>query len=189
MPRGGRILTMIGQSGSGKSTQMAELVKVDLFRVLPSTTTRSPRPTDLPQEYRYKSPEEFEELLQTGRLMWNFPAGNQHRYGEDVQDVREALTDPDHIYTNALIPEAAKILTEKYGSGVIKTLFIPSPGDEILLSRMIQRGDSPEKAMERIQIESGQNWLDQAVAIDGIHIVSSQTIADRHQEILEFALS
>ena len=188
MSRGGRIVTLIGQSGSGKSTQMAELAKTDLFRVLPSTTTRLPRPTDLPHEYHYRTADEYAELANIGRLMWDVPAGNNDRYAEDICDIIEALTDDDHVYVNALVPVSAKILVQRYGKALVRSMFIPNPGDDILLARMLQRGDLPEKAMERIRTERDQNWLEQAVAIDGIHIVASQGIAEQHQEILEFAL-
>ena len=189
MANGGRIVTLVGQSGSGKTTQMRELVGEQGFRLSPNITTRPPRESDLAGEYTYIPDDEYAGLLKSGRLLWNVVTGNGAHYSKDVCDVIEALTDPDNIYVHALVPGKANDLVRRYGSEVVKTIFLPSPGDDVLLKRMITRGDSARGAAERLTNEEQEGWLVQSLAITGLHVVTAQGVAERHQEILDFTRS
>src|SRR4051812_26342607 len=103
MIQGGQIITLVGQSGSGKTTQIRELVAQPEFRICPSFTTRQPRTTDLPHEYHYVNHDEHGRLVKIpGRFLWDTVTGNGGHYSKDICDVMEALTDPDHMYVNAL---------------------------------------------------------------------------------------
>jgi guanylate kinase len=190
MINGGRLVILVGQSGSGKTTQMRELVNEAGFRQSPNITTRDSRPTDLLNEYLYASPQEYDRLLRkSGRVLWDIVTGNGARYAKDSCDIIEALTDPEHLYVNALVPSTANILVRKYGSELIRTVMLPNPGDDILLTRMTNRGDSTSGARERLVNENAEGWLAQSLAIDGLYTVTAQDVAGRHKEIMDFALS
>lgn len=181
---GGRILTLVGQSGTGKTTLMKRLVETGLFCLIPSTTTRPYRPSDLDDEYRYLDLETYASVAaQPGRFLWDVPAGNGHSYAKDVLDVNKALTDPEHVHVQALIPESAKIFARKYGEQVVKTVFLTSPGDDELRRRMQARGDAPEKIEERLASEREQDWPEQVLAIDGLKVITSQELLVRQSEI------
>lgn len=183
--RGGRLLTFVGQSGSGKTTQMRELVATGEFRICPSTTTRAPRPSDLPNEYFYRELPYYKRIARSGRFLWDIVTGNGDRYAKDICDVMEALTDPDHVYVNGLVPDKAKVLAQRYGSEVVRTVLFSNPTDDELIERMTRRGDSPEKALQRLHTEKAEDWMAQAMEIDGIYVVESKSITDRNQEILD----
>jgi guanylate kinase len=183
----GQIITFVGQSGSGKTTQIGELIKEPGFRLLPSTTTRPPRSTDLLLEYRYKDITEYERIAAIpGRFLWDVVTGDGDRYAKDADDVSAALADTQNIYTHALTPGCADILLKKYGPKVVRTVLLPSPGDDVLIDRMITRGDAAENAAGRLISEQRDDWLAQSIAIEGLYVVKSQTIEKRHEEILDF---
>lgn len=187
MVNSGRLITLVGQSGSGKTTQMRELVEAG-FRQSPNITTRPPRlTTDLPNEYRYTDDEEYGRLLAQGKLLWDVTTGNGARYSKERSEVEQVLMH-HNISVNALVPDKACELVRRYGAEVIKTVWLPSPGDDVLLGRMVARGDSEQGAAERIANEALEGWLTQALAIDGLYIVTEQTVSGRHKEILNFAM-
>jgi guanylate kinase len=184
---GGKLAVLVGQSGSGKTTQMSKLIGEAGFRVSPNVTTRPRRETDLEKEYTYLSDEQYASLRRQGRLLWDAVAGNGAHYSKDICDLIEALTDPDTSYVTALVPDKAEALVRKYGSEVIKPVLLPSPDNAVLLERMTERGDTAHDAAERVANE--QNWLAQSLAIEGIHVVTALGIPERHQEILDFVQS
>lgn len=190
------IITFVGESGTGKSTLMHSLVdKDDRFRILPSITTRARRPSDLAREYIYLSIEEHAKLAAIpGRLLWSVKAGNKDdQYAKDVLDIMDALTDDKdeddggHVYLHGLIPDAAKWLEHRYGSEVVKTVLLQSPGQEELRRRMIGRGDAPEKIEERLAKEKEANWAGQVADLEGLVVVTCQDLLDRQNTIYELA--
>lgn len=181
-----RLLTLVGRSGTGKTTHMRGLIELGGFRILPAVTTRAQRPSDLKHEYNHVSPEEFERLARIpGRFLTHTVAGNGDRYGKDICDLIEAFTDPEHIYIHALTPEGAVALARKYGREMVRTVLFPSPGDEVLQQRMLDRGDAPAKVNERL-IAEGQQFLDeQFLALDGLYVIKSHIIPAQQAEILD----
>ena len=180
------IITLVGESGTGKSTLMSSLVvESGLFRILTSATTRAPRSSDLRHEYRYLSDEEYGKIASNPkRFLWDVPAGNfGDRYAKDTLDVEEAFTDNEHVYINALIPSAAAALVRLYGSELIKTVYLESPGTDELRTRMLQRGDDPEKVEERLVIEKDEDWPDQLISLEGLVIITSQNLLVRQDAI------
>ena len=182
------ILTLIAGSGVGKTTALRWLTEsYEMFRMLPSTTTRRRRDSDIENEYRYVTHEEYENLARiAGRLMWDVPAGNAgDRYGTDITDVMTAIVDDEHVYVCGLFPDAAKQLVTKYGSGVVRAVLLKSPGEEVVRERMLGRGDDPVKIEQRITKERHENWEQRAISIPGLHIVTAQDQMQRVTEILD----
>ena len=189
MTNGGRLITLVGQSGSGKTTQMRELVEAG-FRQSPNITTRPQRPaTDLPDEYRYVNDEEYGRLLAQGELLWDVITGNGARYSKERSEVEQVLATRHNTSVNALVPDKAAELVRRYGAEVIKTVWLPSPDDDVLIERMTRRGDSVQGATERIARERLEDWTAQALAIEGLYVVTGITVPDRHREIIDFAMS
>jgi guanylate kinase len=180
---GGQIVTFVGHSGSGKTTQLRRLIEEPNFQVLRSVTTRPPRPSDVPGEYRYTTLEEHKSLAENSKFMWNILFG-QNFYAKEFDEVELALDDPFDSYVNALVPRCAGILATAYGPERVRTFLLPNPGDDILTERMLARGDTEEAAAERLRIEAEQNWAEQAQTIQGLHVIQSTGIEQRHEEIM-----
>jgi guanylate kinase len=86
MTRAHSVLVIIGASGSGKSTLVEELQRRGLVRILPTYTTRPPRPAELhaqwPPTHRFVSDREFDELFRQGQLAHTGGIeGLPYRYG------------------------------------------------------------------------------------------------------------
>lgn len=176
------IVSIVGESGVGKTTLMKTLIDSDeTFRMLPSPTTRQPRISDLPNEYSYLTAEEFEELKAADRFLWvTDKAGNAgDLYAKDKEDVRAAIADPDHVYLNALIPDYARLLAEKYGRVAVRTIFLESPGQEELRQRMLNRGDSPGIVRQRQEKEQAESWSNRLQGIEGLVIITAQELLAR----------
>ena len=180
---GGKIITFLGQSGSGKTTQVGRLLREQNFEILRSVTTRGPRPSDLEGEYRHTTLAEHQALARANKFLWNIKFGNNF-YAKEVEQVELALDDPFSCYANALVPQCAGTLAAKYGSRYIRTFLLPNPGDEILTERMLARGDTAETAALRLRQETEENWTAQAKTIPGVHIIASDGIEARHEEIM-----
>ncbi len=84
------VLVVTGPSGVGKGTVVAALLRrrPDLWLSV-STTTRPPRPGEVPGEhYRFSTPEEFQQLQQAGQMLESARFAG-HWYGTPAAPVRE----------------------------------------------------------------------------------------------------
>mgnify|MGYP001559264842 FL=1 len=151
------ILTLTGASGAGKTTIAGELLKkLPIYaRMVPSytTSTRKPRPTDLPGEYKYVSKFRFWFLKKIGAFLWTvYPHGNS--YGTTKRWVSRALKDDSTVYVMLLFSDAIKKLNgfaEEVGySNQVFSFFILSPAQEILRERLKSRGDEEGEIEKRI---------------------------------------
>ncbi|MDP3639836.1 MAG: hypothetical protein Q8R53_01385 [Nanoarchaeota archaeon] len=152
------LLTLTGESGTGKSTIARHLLASPDFSMVTSTTTRKPRASDLPNEYAYVSPEQFFEIEKAWGFIWTAPyAGNY--YGTKYSAIDTALCFSGYQMM-ILVPQVLPILFS-YTKNV-EPFFIRTPPREVLEQRLRQRGDSPEDIARRLQ-NAGQ-WEAEAAA-------------------------
>lgn len=148
------ILSLTGPSGVGKTTLMHNLLKaLPNVKPLISYTTRAPRPTDEPGEYRYISEDEFNRMQAAGEFLWTANAYVNH-YGTRKADIDHALESTDTLYMPVLVLSAVKKLHE-YANEVGKlqnlhSMYIHIEDEAELRSRFTERGDKPEEAEARI---------------------------------------
>lgn len=134
------------------------------------------------------SPQEYEELAGTPRrILWNVIAGNGDKYAKDVLDVMDAALDMEHIYIHALVPESARILAQRYGSEVVRTVFLQRPDKQELIRRLLQRGDDADKIEPRIDREFEEDWANQVADIEGLVVITNQDLLARQDEISALA--
>lgn len=150
MKRKSVILTVTGASGVGKTTIVRELLAKDpALRVISSTTTRSPRPTDIPGEYRYVPENEFHALEVAGDFLWTVSV-HGFRYGTRKSDIDEALGRDEDIFLIILIPERVATLKSYAPRGQVVPLYIAGPAPNILAQRLRDRGDDEETIARRV---------------------------------------
>lgn len=184
-----RILTLVGISGTGKTTLMRNLMESDDFRVVRGVFNRPPRINELNEENLRITDDEFDQLARDERLLWDIKAGYGVRYGIDTDDIERALRDTDHQYVNALIPEAAITFIRHCGPRAVRTMFVPAPPPEVLRQRMLDRGDDPEKVEARLQHEDSAEWLGRLSVIENLHVTQATTIEGLHAEALQLMSS
>lgn len=145
------ILTLTGAFGPDQTIIVRELLKkIPVFyaQMVPSYTTRDPRATDIPGEYKYVSKFRFWFLKTVGAFLWAvYPHNNS--YGTTKRWVAKALKDDSAVYIMLLFSDAVKCLNDfaertDYSNRVF-SFYILSPPQEILRERLKLRGDSNDE--------------------------------------------
>ena len=174
----GKIVTFTGASGAGKSTIAQALG----FPFVLSTTTRTPRVSDLPGEYEYiEIDDNVWEENGWNAYLWIEPhAGNY--YGTKREVVDRALQDPG-ISMMILIPKVLPKLLNYTGTEKVLPFYIRSPEESILRARMQQRGDA--NANIELRLQQSQAWDDQAQksGIPYIFITNNSTIEEAVEQV------
>ena len=176
----GKIITFTGVSGAGKST----IVKSLGFPLILSTTTRESRPSDLPGEYEHLEPEDFDHEKAWNAFLWvNEYDGNS--YGTKSEMVDQALAGPG-TYTMILVPRVLPLLLDYAGPNKVLPFYIRSPPEEILLSRMEQRGNTPDSIERRLR--ETRAWDEQAgkSAIPYTFITNHRTIEEAVVQVKKY---
>lgn len=89
-----KIVTLTGESGSGKSSIASYLLDRN-FHFIVSTTTRAQRPSDSPREYEYLSVHEFNQLDNNNAFIWTINYA-ENNYGTKYAYIDEALQSQDN---------------------------------------------------------------------------------------------
>lgn len=149
------ILTLTGASGAGKTTIAKELLeKLPInAQMVPSYTTRKPRDSDLPGEYKYISKLRFWFLKNFRVFLWTvYPHGNS--YGTTKRWVTRALRGDD-VYIMLLFSDGLMALNsfaEKKGYRErIFSFYVIAPPREILRERLQNRGDKKDEVEKRLE--------------------------------------
>lgn len=147
----GNLFVISGPSGVGKDTLMALI-----FQRIPSlnrwvtVTTRTPREGEVDgQNYFFKSPEEFKNLIDNNELVeFNEFAGNF--YGTPKKYVVDMLEQGKDIITAIDVHGAQNV---KLAFSDAHLIFIEPPSLEVLKQRLINRGtESSEYIEQRLAI-------------------------------------
>ena len=157
MKKKGILSVVSGFSGSGKGTIMKELLKnyKDQYALSISATTRKPRVGEVEgREYFFKTPEEFESMIENNQLIeYACYVGNY--YGTPRTYVEEMLEKGKDVILEIEIQGALKV-KEKFPDTLL--LFISPPSAEVLKERLIGRGtedmDTINKRLSRAFEES-----------------------------------
>ncbi len=132
------IYCIVGPSGCGKTTLTEALAEKYGYKVIESYTTRPPR-YEGEKGHIFVSPEEFKALGE----MCAYTKFDGHEYG-----VTPDLIERNDLYV--IDPAGIEYLRQKYnGEKGVKVIGITAPVD-ILIERMIVRGDSEDKIIKRL---------------------------------------
>ena len=178
------IVTLTGASAAGKSTVGKWLRKRfgDILKPVVSITTREPRESDPPGEYKYISVEEFQKMKHAGKFIWDVCPYGTDRYGTLFQSLQETEREPDSVFLMVLELDSVGTLhlhAKKMGLNV-HSFYVVSPPEKELRRRLTERGDKPEDIERRIK-ESAK-WDDRALR-SGIPYVFIRNDLDNTGEI------
>jgi guanylate kinase len=147
------LLTITGPSASGKtSLARALMTRVPAMTMLRSTTTRASRPSDLLGEYRYVDQAEFDRLIDEHAFLWIVEV-HGNRYGTLKEDVRLATESGDivlGILTVGATKELRGYLQTLGKEEELMSVYLDIADEELLLKRLMKRGDSREDIEMRI---------------------------------------
>ena len=183
------ILTITGPSGVGKTTLMHNLLgSLPHAHVFESVTTRAPRPTDEPGEYRYVSEEEFGAMRDRGEFLWE-----AHPHGKSYATTKHSIDDAlahDAVFISPLVVSAVGILTEYAKAqgkvGAVRSFYIWTDDMDELRRRFHTRADMTPAEIEQ-RLEECRSWNVEAKA-SGLPFIYLQTTR-MPQEILAHALT
>lgn len=147
MQEKGLLIVLSGPSGVGKGTVRKEIFSHPdtAFEYSISMTTRSPRAGEVDGvDYFYKSREEFEELIERGRLL-EYAEFVGNYYGTPVDYVRETLLSGKDVFLEIEV-KGARQVREKFPDGLF--IFLMPPSLTELKNRIVTRGTETEDIIQ-----------------------------------------
>lgn len=150
------LVVLAGISGSGKSHLTNVLARERGFTVVPSLTTRQPRPEEASaRDRRFCSLEEFNGLREKQRVLCGrFFFG--HWYGLDTAIIDGAIAQGDAVVQ--LTYKSLLILKARYPHA--KSVYIAPPTLETATQAVIARNLTAEETAERVrEIEAETSWI------------------------------
>lgn len=145
--KGKKIFVMLGSSGSGKDTIAKSVFPSIGIPELISDTTRKPREGEVHGVNYYFRPS-TEAFFAVPKIEWaEYPKDSGRYYGLSVEEVENKLSKYDTVYA-VLEIQGAKFLKERYPDETIIIFCYVQLEEQI--RRMLQRGDSEEAILERI---------------------------------------
>jgi guanylate kinase len=176
------IITFTGPSGGGKTAIAKEIIAAyPNAKPLTSTTTRTPRPSDLPGDFEYLDRETFNRLRDEGAFAWTADVGSTS-HGTRAAWLKKALTDDQTISIMILVPSVLPALyafADELGSrDAITSFFIHVPDEGVLRERMRIRGDAPESIEERLTVCHDFEEEAKATGVDFVWVDNSGKLQD-----------
>lgn len=185
----GTILTLSGVSASGKTTVAREIIANNgNAGMITSITTRPPRSSDIPDEYRQVPKEVFDKLCADEFFLWDVEHAGTH-YGTPWESIARASEKTDGIGIMILTPDVMPILQDFLSSlpfsSIHLPIFLTTPPREVLIKRIVERGDSMTSMRERW--EQSSDWeSDARASLFPFHFVdNNRPISETLAEVLE----
>ena len=159
----GKLILVVGPSGSGKGTLMAHIRNTFPHIPSPTTwTTRAPRPGEengqSGKKYHFVSQEEFSNNIETGGFIeWAEYGGN--RYGTPLAEVMNPLSRGETVLQELEI-QGVEQLRQRIPKEQLAVIFIDAGSWDELRRRILARGPMDEEELEkrRVRYEHEQTF-------------------------------
>ncbi|MDO4605895.1 MAG: guanylate kinase [Bowdeniella nasicola] len=174
-----KALVLVGPSGVGKGTVVAELRRRwPAVWLSVSATTRAPRPGERDGEhYFFISPTEFDELVATGGMLEWAWVHRTDRYGTPRKPVEEHLNTGEPVVLEIDL-QGARQVRETLPEAVFVFLAPPSPQE--LEARLRGRGTETEEQVNR-RLATAREELAAADEFD--HVVVNHTVSQAAADV------
>ena len=158
------VVVISGPSGVGKDVMIERMIESDRigFHFTVTATTRDPRPGEVDGiNHHFVTVDDFVNLISADNLLeWAQVYGNY--YGVPKQQVREALTNGNHVIIRVDV-QGAKRLREIIPEALM--IFIIPPSLDVLKSHLEKRGVDTETEMTQ-RLEAASEEISQASLFD-----------------------
>lgn len=180
------VVVLSGRMGAGKSTLLRALLEndPDYYRCLTVTTTRRPKPSDVMHpkrmhwsEYCYVSEQSFRFWLDRAHFAAAVADDGGEGHGLLCSTVANALTFDGCVVANVPV-SFFKSYTELFSlyQRSVTGIFV-DVDDELLIERMLRRGNSLEHA--RMNLQKSIDWPEQAAKL-GYTFIGNPEEPDGH---------
>ncbi len=175
-PRQGLLFVLSAPSGTGKDTVIntARVQGGDFF-VVPSVTTRAPRPGESEDNpYRFISKETFEDLIGKDELL-EYANVHGNWYGQPRQLIRDNLGTGRDVLLKIDVKGAATV-RQKVPQAIF--IFLVPGSIEELATRLVKRNTETKEELQRrledARIElAQQNWYDYVITNRQGHVAEA----------------
>lgn len=182
------IFTFSGASGSGKTTISGSILKkMPNAQMVVSYTTRSPRDSDMPGEYRYVSHRWFRFLEKIGTFLWTIDL-HGNRYGTSKSSINQALRSDGDIFFMIIFDRVKNLIEyakERGMENMVTSFYLRSPHPEILRKRLQARGDTEFEVAKRLKDCEKWDAVALASGIQYIFVSNEGSIEDTVDDIIE----
>ena len=143
----GKMIILSSPSGAGKTTLVKKLSKEKEYKISISHTTREPRPDEVDGvDYFFISKENFHELINCNAFL-EYAKVFKNLYGSTKEQVFRNL-DNGHNVLFDIDWQGAKQIRQQSLNYEVVSFFILPPSREILLKRLISRGEKRDEIIK-----------------------------------------
>ena len=147
--KGEKMIILIGESGSGKTTILNKLVEKGFEKAI-NHTTRLPRDNEKnTNEYKFISKDEFNKMWENGELLQRAEFNNEY-YGISTSSLKDNVVCISIVDSVKDIKNRAKELNIKNVNIITIYVYV---SEQERINRMKQRGDTEESIATRLKID------------------------------------
>lgn len=146
----GHLVLIVGPSGSGKGSVIAELKKRYPDWIYPvSCTTREKRPTEADNDvYHFISMDEFKKGISDGEFLEYAIVHSDNYYGTRKKEIVSALEEGKIVVREVDI-QGFRLIREQIPKENLTSIFLMVNSLEDLIARILKRGKLPKEEIER----------------------------------------
>ena len=182
LKKDGIMIILSSPSGAGKTTLTNLLSKKFRFNISVSHTTRKPRPREIhSKHYFFVKKKEFNGLILNNKFLEYAKVFNNF-YGTSKDYVFKMLKNGKDVLFDIDWQGAQQIKRQTLNFNLI-TFFILPPSKEVLLQRLISRGESKD---DIIQMRMNQFDKDVLHWVDYDFVVINEDLNECYREIVGF---
>ncbi len=178
----GKMIILSSPSGAGKTTLVKKISKEKNFKISISHTTREPRTNEIDGiDYNFISQKNFQELINENAFL-EYANVFENLYGSTKDEVFKNLKNGYNVLFDIDWQGAQQIKNQTLNFELISFFILP-PSKEILLQRLISRGETKE---EIIQMRMKQFDKDVLHWIDYDFVVVNEDLNKCYNEIIGY---
>ena len=178
----GKMIILSSPSGAGKTTLVKKISKQKNYKISISHTTREPRTNEIQGiDYNFISQKNFQELINENAFL-EYANVFENLYGSTKDQVFKNLKNGYNVLFDIDWQGAQQIKNQTLNFELISFFILP-PSKEILLQRLISRGETKE---EIIQMRMKQFDKDVLHWIDYDFVVVNEDLDKCYNEIIGY---
>ena len=143
----GKMIILSSPSGAGKTTLVKKISKENNYKISISHTTREPRPNEIDgEDYFFISEEKFQKLIEKKAFLEHANVF-KNLYGSTKDQVFKNLENGHNVLFDIDWQGAQQIKKQTLNYKLVSFFILP-PSKEVLLQRLISRGEAKDDIIQ-----------------------------------------